>query len=261
MTLVRSIIIIVYRERHKLLPTLPTRREDINLKGRWRLTSSGENFVLEEDGDNDNIIVFATSDNLRQLTAADTGFCDGTFQSAPSLFCRLFSIHDMIDELPDNVPSYVFTDFEAAARNIVKSVFPATIVKGCYFYYTQCLWRKVQSCGLQTQYQSDPEVHRLVRRAAALPLVPAESIDDVWFETLDSGPTHVDSVLRFADYVTEQWVEGLPRVFWNQYNNDGPRTTNHVEGWHISPFSHGPVHITDLSWLRPNRLVMLQRTP
>ncbi len=32
--------------------------------------------------------------------------------------------------------------------------------------------------------------------------------------------------------MTEQWVEGLPRVCWNHYNNDGPRTTNHVEGWH-----------------------------
>ena len=31
--------------------------------------------------------------------------------------------------------------------------------------------------------------------------------------------------------MTEQWVEG-DKSLWNHYDNRGPRTTNHVEGWH-----------------------------
>ncbi|XP_046578263.1 uncharacterized protein LOC124285967 [Haliotis rubra] len=39
--------------------------------------------------------------------------------------------------------------------------------------------------------------------------------------------------LRLADYVTTQWVEGhIPQTAWNHYQNTGPRTNNHLEGWH-----------------------------
>lgn len=38
-------------------------------------------------------------------------------------------------------------------------------------------------------------------------------------------------VLRFKDYLTDTWVEGHLMI-WNHFDNDGPRTTNAVEGWH-----------------------------
>ena len=36
----------------------------------------------------------------------------------------------------------------------------------------------------------------------------------------------------FKDYVTEYWVEGQERDQWNHFTNEGPRTNNHLEGWH-----------------------------
>ena len=36
-----------------------------------------------------------------------------------------------------------------------------------------------------------------------------------------------------TDYVTETWVEeGFLRATWNHYDTEGPRTNNHLEGWH-----------------------------
>ncbi|KAJ8304337.1 hypothetical protein KUTeg_017920 [Tegillarca granosa] len=35
----------------------------------------------------------------------------------------------------------------------------------------------------------------------------------------------------FCDYVTEYWVENN-RDIWSHFENEGPRTTNHLEGWH-----------------------------
>ncbi|ESO89845.1 hypothetical protein LOTGIDRAFT_164533 [Lottia gigantea] len=40
------------------------------------------------------------------------------------------------------------------------------------------------------------------------------------------------SIAKFADYVTEQWVEGEDIHMRNHFHTVGPRTTNHVEGWH-----------------------------
>ena len=60
-----------------------------------------------------------------------------------------------------------------------------------------------------------------------MPLVPVNEVEDMWFHALENNYYDTPEVTRFADYVTEQWVES-----WNHYDNDRPRTTNNVEGWH-----------------------------
>ncbi|XP_021340477.1 uncharacterized protein LOC110441612 [Mizuhopecten yessoensis] len=72
----------------------------------------------------------------------------------------------------------------------------------------------------------------LVRRAAVLPLVPTRQVEDVWFNDLDDNEDNSREATRFKDYVTETWVEGQQLEMWNHYDNTGPHTTNHVEGWH-----------------------------
>ena len=64
-----------------------------------------------------------------------------------------------------------------------------------------------------------------------LPLVSEHLVEDVWFQALNDNDSDGQAVLRFKDYVTETWVEGHLKQ-WNHFSNDGPRTTNAVEGWH-----------------------------
>ncbi|XP_052794562.1 uncharacterized protein LOC128227768 [Mya arenaria] len=181
---------------------------------------------------------------------------DGTFYSSPSYFCQLYSIHAKVDGymcplvyglLPNkqertytrffnlikdfatenNIPlspDTVMMDFETAAWRAVSGIFDVS-VRGCFFHFT---WSKVQSLGLVCEFRDNYEVKKLVM--SALPLVPLASVEDVWFEALDDCDDDSAQVLRFKDYITEQWVEG-DRQAWNHFNNDGPWTTNHVEGW------------------------------
>ena len=74
-------------------------------------------------------------------------------------------------------------------------------------------------------------IRHLVRRAAVLPLVPENSVDDFWFLALEDNQNDSPHEMRFKDYVTETWVEGHLQ-HWNQCVNHRPRTTNSVEGWH-----------------------------
>ncbi|XP_021359380.1 uncharacterized protein LOC110454276 [Mizuhopecten yessoensis] len=130
-----------------------------------------------------------------------------------------------------------FVDFEVAAHNAIRNVVPGTKqcinIKGCFFHYTQCIWRKAQSTGLQILYRENDDVKLLVRRAAVLPLIPLDRIEDVWFQTLeDADDADIPHpVLLFTDYVTDQWVEG-DRPTWYHFSTEGPRTTNHLEAWH-----------------------------
>ena len=81
--------------------------------------------------------------------------------------------------------SRIFMDFEAVSRVAVTTIFPDADVEGCFFLFTQWVWRKAQATGLAIPYKDNEDVHRLVRGAAVLPLVPVPGVADVWFEALN----------------------------------------------------------------------------
>ncbi|XP_021363829.1 uncharacterized protein LOC110457057 [Mizuhopecten yessoensis] len=185
------------------------------------------------------MIAFAASENLAELAASDVTFSDGTFYTCPTMFHQIYSIHVQIEGimtpaiyalLPRKIqaiynrfftllqdhmenlqipfrPTTAFVDFEVAAHNAIRSVVPGINIKGCFFHYTQCIWRKAQSTGLQTLYLENDDVKLLVRQAAVLPLIPLARIEDVWFQTLeDADDADIPHpMLLFIEYVTEQW--------------------------------------------------------
>lgn len=253
-----------YRNRQKVLPPIPNDRATVQLDGKFRHTTSGEPFLQADDGDIDKLLIFATSENIQHLCSVDRIYCDGTFYTAPPMFDSIFTIHAFVGTamfplvyslLPkrdtatyvrlftllkqianrQNInfePNSVSLDFECASRNAVTQIFPAAELKGCLFHYTKAIWKKTQECGLQTEYRDNPDVNRLVRRAAALPLLPLDDVDDYWIHAWENAP-ETDACTKFHDYVTETWVDGrFPQATWNHYQTEGPRTNNHLEGWH-----------------------------
>ena len=85
----------LYRARRKVTPKLPTTQQNIILEGQWIPTTTGEEFLLFDDGDNNRIITFVTSQNLIDLANAETLYCDGT---CPSQFHQIYTIHSRIDD-------------------------------------------------------------------------------------------------------------------------------------------------------------------
>jgi len=255
----------LYRNRSEVLPKLPKTQTTIVIEDAWTETLAGERFLLCDDTDTNGnrILIFATDDNLRRLCNAVIVYGDGTFYSCPGLFKQLYTLHAAVEDttfplvfafLPNKTertyvrlltllkeavaernsvfnPETFMLDFEIAARNAVMSVIPMTSLKGCFFHFCQCIWRKVQDCGLATRYREEEAIQKFIRRAAVLPLVPENRVEDVWLHALEENEDDSAAVTRVADYVTETWVEGTFGN-WNHYDNDGPRTTNHVEGWH-----------------------------
>lgn len=254
----------LYRFRSHERPALPRQRSDIDLPDIYTKTTAGDNFLLASEGEHDKILVFTTDENIRHLSRAKVLYCDGTFDKCPAIFGQLYTIHAFIENkmfplvyalLPNKSqrtyerfldivkhrsetiqcrisPDYIFTDFERAAQNALNLTFPGSQLKGCFFHYSQAIWKYAQKCHLSTRYKREPQVTRLIRRAIALPFVPVGQIEDVWLNILEDSPEDAD-ITTFTDYVTTYWVEGdHGRMLWNHYETNGPRTTNHVEGWH-----------------------------
>jgi len=258
-----SIKTILYRQRHKTVPRLPRSRAEIILEDEWTMTDAGEQFLHKlEDGD--PILILTTAKNTEKLCDADVIFADGTFYASPKLFEQIYSLHaevqghmfplvyclmpnrqemtyvrtfDFIQELAhaqgcDLAPQTFQLDFEKSAHNAVHTVFPNTHLRGCLFHFAQCIWHRTQKAGLATDYSDDPEVKKFVRRAAALPLVPLDKVEDTWLEIIADSPQG-DRVMEVMDYVTTTWIEGQwSPAMWNHFGNDGHRTNNHLEGWH-----------------------------
>ena len=94
----------------------------------------------------------------------------------------------------------------------MKQLFPSATVRGCSFHYTQCVWRKVQALGLAGIYKEDKSVRKWIRRAAALPLVPIESIPDAFLYLQEDAP-EINNKDEFHNYIVETWLDDSDAVF------------------------------------------------
>ena len=78
-------------------------------------------------------------------------------------------------------PDTIVTDFEVGLIQAVELNFPIASLTGCYFHFTQALWRKIQGVGLQTEYCAEnSEVAPFFRKVAALAFVPLAFVRVAW---------------------------------------------------------------------------------
>ena len=85
-------LVLSSRARGKLHPPLFKTRQDIVQEGRWLQTQAGENVLLADNGQRERIPIFATKDNLTELSNANKWYVDGTFYSSPNTFYQFYTI-------------------------------------------------------------------------------------------------------------------------------------------------------------------------
>ena len=49
-------------------------------------------------------------------------------------------------------PATIIVDFESAVHNVVRTLFPASSLKGCLCHFGQALWSKLHELGLSAKY-------------------------------------------------------------------------------------------------------------
>ncbi|KAL3683227.1 hypothetical protein R1sor_001249 [Riccia sorocarpa] len=152
----------------------------------------------------------------------------------------------LLEKNPRLDPETIMIDFEIAEINAFKNVFPSARLRGCYFHFGQCIWRKIQSLGpLLKRYQEDATFAFIVKKLNVLAFLPPVDIERGFEMLVDRQNASLLSPL--LDYFQDTWV-GRPMRYgrtrhaptfavqlWNQYHKtlEGlPRTNNSVEGWH-----------------------------
>ena len=141
---------------------------------------------------------------LMKTSNADIIQFDGTFYTVPSIFYQLFTIFisfrghcipaiyvlmqkkteglysavilKLLDLIPGFSPKLAVSDFEKAPRNAFTYLFPEMKMIGCWFHFTQAIWKKTQILGLGKLYKTKEIYADWLRKLMALPLLPQSEI-------------------------------------------------------------------------------------
>ena len=76
----------------------------------------------------------------------------------------------LIEIINDFCPKMAISDFEKAPRNVFKRLIPGIQITGCWFHFTQAIWKKAKEVlGLSTVYKKEFEFSSWLRKLMALP--------------------------------------------------------------------------------------------
>ena len=146
-------------------------------------------------------------------------------------------------------PRKILGDFELSIVNACRRNHPTAIYTGCFFHFTQNVYRHIQGSGLQANY-ADPterEIKKYSHMLMALAYVPIQDVQRV-FRLLKNDDEIPETLSPVVKYIEETYVLGVPRrgnrravpprypiPLWNQYEasiNGEQKTNNCSEGWH-----------------------------
>lgn len=111
------------------------------------------------------------------------------------------------------------------------SVFPASRLHGCFFHWSQAVWRRIQETHLQLDYRHNPAIKYLIRLLLGLPFLPVRYIRPT-FELLRNS-ARTGELIALFHYVFDTWLAGdlWQARDWCVFGLE-VRTNNDVEGFH-----------------------------
>lgn len=112
-------------------------------------------------------------------------------------YTRLFRL--LQNKIPNFSPKLFKIDFEVAAINAIKEIFPTAKVTGCFFHYSQAVWKKAKNLGFtETEAQK-----RFIGLCVALAHLPSECIPEAWIYLMHNS-LEVAISTPFMDYMSNQ---------------------------------------------------------
>ena len=252
------------RKTNALAPANPTSRADLHIPEAYTVTTAGEEFLLANIGQTDKILIFSTTSNLRCLGESELWHADGTFKTAPNIFTQLYTIHCVKNNITfpcifallpnkteatygrllENVkrlalerginlnPREIMSDFELGFINACKRQFPTTQSRGCFFHFSQCLWRKIQQhADIAEKYKADDDFALNLRQIPALAFVPVTKLVESFGDLMQTPffAANENLLIPFTDYFEDVWIGRPGRVsrrpvmfmheIWNSFSS------------------------------------------
>ena len=123
----------LYCHRRNVVSLNPQTRQDVDLEGIWTETTDGLRFMCVDDGEKENILIFASDEMLDKMQKFEKLFMDGTFYVYPSLWCQFYFVHCLVDDVMCPV-AYAILPWKS------KETYPGADTRGffCFSFRTSC---------------------------------------------------------------------------------------------------------------------------
>ena len=247
------------------------------LDEEFKFSKNNQNFLFfdNEDTAGHRILIYATYANLIHLSHTQLIVCDGTFFACPAPYTQIYTLMGYIrgkcyplvyvlmetrtkesyQMLFNALKTHInavdinfVVDFEDAPISVISLLFPNSKITGCFFHFSQCIWRWIQRNGGKTLYETNKEVNFCMRLVMALAFVPNNKMKSEYekllnyFLNTNANTLVVELCLWFDNNFIKNSVYAFERnetihyIFSVHHNTIKglPRTQNCLEGWHRS---------------------------
>ncbi|RNA06261.1 hypothetical protein BpHYR1_004371 [Brachionus plicatilis] len=209
-------------------------------------------FLWEDSQDEKRILIFTTQSNLYIFLKHRDWYIDGTFDVSrviPLVYSLLPNkdlltykkLYSMLMPYVKNKPKSINIDFELANITAIRQCFPETKIYGCFFHFTQNMWKHVQAEKKTDEYVLGKDYYYLFRALQSLAFVPLEHVNLVYEYIKKNFASYKVNLKYFETYYlgVKSRIERIPPRFppelWNvseRIVDSLPRTNNSVEAWH-----------------------------
>ena len=262
----------IRRIRRENQPNLPKSFDELqDIPEEYTELDGGSILAFDNGPGEHRVIILASRPVLDDMARSTMWFGDGTFKSTPKIISQLYTIHyekhenvilgcvplmadkseesykTLFESLRDLLPAgrrtgptKISMDFEIAAMNGFKQVFPLASESYCYFHFGQSMWRKAQNSGIAPLYATDEEIRTQFHSVLGLPFVPEDHVVNAFMDLRENSRAEMDDIL---DLIEDYYVLGrrrgrgrqaprYPIQTWNVVDRTlrgVPRTNNSVE--------------------------------
>jgi len=241
---IRSISRTIRRQRCSTIieKSRPKNLLDLEIPQCYQYLGPNEKFLLHDSGQSEQrFLIFITQTSLQILQKSEVWYSDGTFKVSPSLFQQLYTIHcnvddtvmpmayilmshrtkqmyiDVLSKLRSHLngfqPKSIVTDYESAMISACSQIFPDSEHYGCYFHFSQCVWRQIQKIPEAAEkYKQDPDFKLHIKALLSLAFVPKEKVEESFDKLVDSDFFSVHDFLQpLLDYMEDNWIGRMTR--------------------------------------------------
>lgn len=140
--------------------------------------------------------------------------------------------HEQLTNLIVNV------DFEIGLINAVQEIIKPSKLIGCFFHYTQCLWRKANEMGLRKK-EKKLMTMQLILSCQFLCFVSFDRIFTIWNQIKENF-SPLKFFGEFISYFEKNWLSEKIR-FWNYsdiYGKENLKPQLHITNNYLESFNH-----------------------
>ena len=114
-------------------------------------------------------------------------------------------------------PLYMMSDFSLGQIKAVKKIYPNALYNGCFFHWSQCIWKKIQYYGLggKGTYKTNMTI---LFNLQLLCFIPRNKVNNL-FKKIRKKLDINDNTNKLFNYFNKYWLgKRYPIKLWNYYD-------------------------------------------